>query len=420
MSRHPQNETKGVILNPAYRNEMQRVLDTLINSRSFDSRVVFLFGHCNATEEMADYLLQRNVNIRAILDNSISKQGLSYNGIPIVSPDLIKEYTAENCVVLIATRFFEEMSAQLRRLAYYGEIIRVVEYDSFSEYSLSDETLERRTARVQRGKATLKLARKQYPAHHLVVCPNNALGDVYWAMAFLPSYCYKHRIDEIAVLTIGNACREVAEMFGRADIMALCEVEMDELVQAVIFTREENCIIAHHDRPYTDNIIKYLDKHFMSFIDYYRCAVYGLSEGTPPVLPSKTAPLENPADIPKSKSVILSPYAKSVIELPFRFWEKITADYSAEGYTVFTNIAGNEQPVKGTIPLKIPISQMPAAVEHAGTFIGIRNGLCDVLYAADCRKIVVFPDCYYSTTPFKVADFVALPGWECIFHPPQR
>jgi hypothetical protein len=407
-------------MNQAHRNEMQRALDARINSRFFDSRVVFLFGHCNATEEMADYLLERNIKIRAILDNSISKQGLSYREIPIVTPEQIQEYTAEKSVVLIATRFFAEMSEQLKQLDYCGEIVQVVELDSFSEYSLSDETLKRRIACVQRGAITLERIRVQYPEHHLVICPNNALGDVYWAMAFLPPYCDKHGIDKIVVLTIGNTCREVAETFDRTNTVALSETEMDEFVQAVIFKREEDCIIAHHDRPYTDKIIKYLDRHFLSFIDYYRCAVYGLTKETKHVLPCKLTPFDNFTYIPKGKSVILSPYAKSVVALPCEFWEKITADYSAEGYTVFTNVANNEKPIEGTVSLKIPVSQMPAVVEHAGTFIGIRNGLCDVLYAADCRKIVVYPDCYYSTTPFKVADFLALPEWESIFHPPQR
>ncbi|MDR1132651.1 MAG: hypothetical protein LBL05_00725 [Synergistaceae bacterium] len=57
---------------------------------------------------------------------------------------------------------------------------------------------------------------------------------------------------------------------------------------------------------------------------------------------------------------------------------------------------------------------MSAAAEYAGSFVGLRNGLCDVVHAANCRKIVVFPDCFYSTTPHKVADFFALPGWESV------
>ena len=57
------------------------------------------------------------------------------------------------------------------------------------------------------------------------------------------------------------------------------------------------------------------------------------------------------------------------------------------------------------------------AVEHAGTFIGLRSGLCDVVHTARARKVHVFPDAHYSTTPYKVADFFALPGWESVVLP---
>lgn len=395
-----------------HKAEMTRVLDAHLKARSFDGRAAFLFGHCNATEEMADYLLMNGVTPAAVLDNSTLKQGLSCCGIPIVPPEYILKYDVNNSIVLIATRFYAEMSAQLKRLGYGGEIVQVVGYNSFAEYSLSDETLERKTARMLRGTATLEQIGLQYPVHHLVVCPNNALGDVYWAMAFLPAYCEKHGIAETAIIVAGNGCRQVAEMFGAGDIVTLSEAEMDEFVQAVIFTREENCIIAHHDRPYTDNVIKWLDRHFLSFIDYYRYAVYGLSKDTIPVTPSNSAPFENREKIPKGKAVILSPYAKSVAALPDGFWEKIAADYTVKGFMVYTNTAGDEPPVRGTLPIYIPISQIIAAAEHAGTFIGIRNGLCDVLFTANCKRAVIFPDCYYSTTPHKVADFFALPRWE--------
>jgi len=69
-------------------------------------------------------------------------------------------------------------------------------------------------------------------------------------MSFLPAYREKHGITEVVVIVVGNGCRQVAEMFGEADIVALCDTEMDELVQAIIFTREADCIIAHHDLPY--------------------------------------------------------------------------------------------------------------------------------------------------------------------------
>jgi hypothetical protein len=363
---------------------------------------------------MADYLLARNVTPVAILDNNVSKQGLAYRDIPITPPDLLLGYSAQDSIIFIAARFFAEMSAQCRRLGYDGEIIQVVEYNSFVEYSLTAETILRKTERMRRGVKTLEQIRKQYPKQHLIVCPNNALGDVYWAMSFLPAYLEKNHICDIAVIVIGKACRQVAEMFGVTDIVTLEHNEMDEFVQAIIYTSHGNNIIAQHDRPYTDNIIKWLDKHFLSFIDYYRYAVYGLAKDTQARPPHSFAVFDNRVDMPKGKSVILSPYAKSVVELPSEYWENLVDDYSMKGYTIFTNVAGDEQPIRGTVPIIIPISQMLSAAEYAGTFIGIRNGLCDVLHTADCRKIVVYPDCYYSTTPYKVSEFFDLPGWEKI------
>jgi len=379
--------------------EMKRVLDSKISAGFFDGRAVFLFGHSYATEEMADYLLEHSVSIKAIFDNNKSKQGLKYRNIPIAKPALIKNYEGYKSVVLITSRFYSEMYAQLRSFGYEGEIIQVVEYDSFSKIPFSEETL--------------KDIRKQYPSQHLIICPYNALGDVYWAMAFLPPYCEKHGIVDYAVVVIENACCDVAGMFEE-NVISISKDKMNELVQAIVITQEKNCIIAHHDLPNIDNIIKYLDKHFISFIDYYRCVVYGLGKETLPVEPVKFKKYDNKDNIPKGKAVILSPYAKSVVKIPGNFWEEKAAEISGQGYSVYTNVTGDEKPVSGTVPLTVPITQLKAAAEYAGTFIGIRNGLCDILNTADCRKIVVFPDCFYSTTSHKVEDFFALPGWEKI------
>ncbi|MDR1539268.1 MAG: hypothetical protein LBU32_14965 [Clostridiales bacterium] len=399
-----------------HKAQMASVLDARLDARSFDNRSVFLFGHCNATEEMADYLMEHNVNPDAILDNNTSKQGLSYKKMPILPPEHIKRYTSENSVVLIAARFIAEMSAQLRMLGYGGEIVQAVEYNSFAEYSLTGEAFERRAERMLRGVKTLDRIKRQYPKHHMVVCPNNALGDVYWAMAFLAPYREKCGIQSTVSIVIGDGCRQAAELFKGESVIELELAEMDELVQAVIFTREDNCIIAHHDRPYTDNIIKYLDNRFLSFIDYYRMAVYGLRQDTQPTPPSRNQGFEKTERIIKNKTLILAPYAKSVAEPPDSFWESIAKKWHEKGYLVLTSVNSDENPIKGTLPLSLPLGQMVPAVERAGAFIGLRSGLCDIVHTSRCRKIAVFPDCYYSTTPHKVADFFALPGWEAIVY----
>lgn len=397
-----------------YKIEMISSLEKKIKSHFFENKKIFLFGHCNATQELADYLLSRFILPTAIFDNSVSKQGSVYREIPVISPEIICNYNSNNSVILIASRFFAQMYEQCREIGYNGEIVQVVEYNSFSEYSLSEETIKRKAERLLRGKETLDKIRHSFPTHHLVICPNNALGDVYWAMSFLPAYCEKNKIYETVIIVIGNTCCKVAEMFGIKNIITLDKKQMDELVQAVIFTNEEDAVIAHHDRPYTDNTIKWLNKHFLEFIDCYRIAVYGLVEGVEPTSPHIFSLFENIENIPKGRSVIISPYANSISALPGEFWAEIVSEYSQKGYAVYTNVVGDEKPIAATSPIKIPIMQMPLAVEYAGIFIGIRSGLCDIVHTSNCKKIVVFPDCCYSTTPWKVADFFMLPGWESI------
>lgn len=396
-----------------YQDEMKRNIDALLSSGQLNHRAVFVFGHCNATEEMIDYLFDHYIAVTAILDNNDSKRDMTYREIPVKSPVTIIDESDSGSVVLIAARFFDSMERQLRSLGYGGKIHKVVNYGLFAEYSLSDDTFLRKKERVLRGFDTLKRIRGKYSGQHLVVCPNKALGDVYWTFAFLPAYCKKHSIKEAVAVVIGDECRQVAELFHVEPVL-LTRAEMDEFVQALLFTRESNCIIAHHDRPYTDNIIRYLDKRFLSFIDYYRYAVYGLDKDAEPIPPVSHLPLKNTHQLIKDKTVILSPCAKSVVQLPNLFWLNLAEEYRNKGYLVYTNITGEENPIKGTIPLSLPINQMIAAAEYAGCFIGIRSGLCDILHTARCRKTVVFPDCIYSTTPCKVEDFFALPGWDKI------
>lgn len=391
--------------------EMRKCIDDLIKCGKLAGKAVFAFGHCNAAEELIDYLFANGIKVLAILDNNEAKQGWAYRGVSVKKPSNIHAYAADS-IVLIAAKAYEAMADQLRRSGYGGEIVKVVEYNSFSEYSLSDTVFARKKERVLRGADTLKRIRNRYPAQFLVICPHNALGDVYWALSYLPAFCEKHRKGETAIAVTGNGCRQVAGLFQKENIIVLKRTEMDELVQAILFIREENCLIAHHDRPYTDIVIRYLDRCFLSFTDFYKYAVYGLDQDAKPAFPTVNEAFENPGQIKRGRTVILSPYAKSVVQIPDTFWETLAQEYQEKGYLVCTNTTGEEKPIRGTNTLHVPISQIVSAAEYAGCFIGIRSGLCDILNAARCKKIVVFPDCFYSTTNVKVDDFFHMYGWE--------
>ena len=137
-----------------------------------------------------------------------------------------------------------------------------------------------------------------------------------------------------------------------------------------------------------------------------------MPKGTKPDEPNTFMEYPHISDIPKGKSVIVSPYAKSVTALPDEVWKYIVSYYCSKGYKCFTNVVGDEIPLKGTVPISPKISEMRSVVERAGTFIGIRSGLCDILRTAKARKIALYPDYNYCDTKWKAIDMYALDGWE--------
>ena len=72
-----------------YYQEMKENFKKLKQSGVFQYKKVYLFGHCNATEELAKLLAENGYPAVGILDNNGSKQGRFYQSIPIVSPDTI-------------------------------------------------------------------------------------------------------------------------------------------------------------------------------------------------------------------------------------------------------------------------------------------------------------------------------------------
>lgn len=397
-----------------YYREMIENCEELIRIGVLPHKKIFLFGHCNATEELADLLERKGYTVTAILDNNPVKYGRQYHEIPIIPPDSVLREKVEEVVVCIVTRFYEAMCAQLRELGFFGEVRKLVDYNTYAEYSLSDETIERKRARVEYGKSVIEELQKRYPAHFRIFCPFLALGDVYFCMSYLPEFLKLRGREKYVVCVAGNACAKVVRLFDECPVEVMQQRELDAAIQAELYLQDEDAFIAHQDRPYVVNLHKALYNKKISLERIYCCGVFGLSRETKPTAPKWWKQYGNLHTIPENRAVILSPYAKSVTALPSEVWEEIITFYRRQGYQLFTNVAGTEKPLEGTLPVSPEISEMKSAVERAGIFIGIRSGLCDVIRTADCRKIALYPDYNYSDTRWKAIDIYAIDTFENI------
>ena len=91
------------------------------------------------------------------------------------------------------------------------------------------------------------------------------------------------------------------------------------------------------------------------------------------------------------KTVLLSPYARSMQVTTAGFWKELARRLKENGYTVCTNANGSERAVEGTGAVAIPYRYLVPFLEKAGALICSRSGLADVASTAHCRKIVLYP-----------------------------
>lgn len=117
--------------------------------------------------------------------------------------------------------------------------------------------------------------------------------------------------------------------------------------------------------------------------------------------------------LPKGKTVILSPYANTgnTFGIPWSEWEELAKQLKQKGYTVCTNTSqkNGEKNITDTIPVFLKHEMMPAFCEYAGHFIGLRSGLCDIISGAEMETFVtVTPPYKVGITQYPMSEFFSL------------
>ncbi len=390
-------------------DEMLENLDILMAEIDLSDKEIFLFGHCSASLELIDLLESRGVRIKGILDNSEAKQNEVYNGVQVFYPSEINSLVGNNLkektIVLITSRFYASMVKQLRELGYEGCVRKLINFNTYADYSLSEETISRMIAREQAGEKLIGELEEKYLNHFKVFFPFNALGDVYLAMSYWYAFAEKRNIKSVVFCVPSKVLADVIHLFGDYPVEIYEQKVLDSMIQAVIYTQDENSFIAHQDRPYVVNLSKALYIKMIPLELIYCCGVYGLPKEKKPVIPNANQVVyKEIGKIPKNKAVIFSPYAKSVVALPANIWDDAVKYYTSIGYKCYTNVVGNEVPLDGTEAISPSVFEIKSVVERAGIFIGIRSGLCDVVREAKAKKVALYPDYNYCDTKWKAID----------------
>lgn len=367
-----------------------KVKDTCCKKILYGKRI-FLFGFNSYTECINNFLHNEGFEITGILDNDNAKQGRNVSGITILSPNIIDWKSSD--VVLIASKHIDEMQRQIYHLCKEVEVVSLVDFVRCKEEQNKEEKFwleekyESEMQVLQRGAAIYDEINED---KKLVIFPTSALGDMFIGGLYLYNYRKEIETGRIRIIIASKSIYKVTQLFGLEDVaIMISKDQMDALTKFVLFHGTMK------DYVYSWMLAEIASYKKNTFPQYWAKYIFRLGNNYQMKFPSIWDKRIREKDLidkglVKGRSIILAPYANSICELPWQFWEVLTRELLKQGYFVFTNIAANQKPVHGSIEIEIPLQQIGNYLEFAGYFVSLRSGLCDIAGHAKCKKVVIF------------------------------
>lgn len=419
--------------------DQQKQLEDRIREKIFEGRFedkkIYVFGSNEPAERIIDELEIYHCNVTAMLDNNVKKKSFTYRGVPVFLPSEALEPYQEDAVILIASKYYDEMVRQLTGMGYdkKRQIIQIVAMETGSYFSLDQETWDQELEKLKKGTQVLKRLKDTYGEDvNVFIFPWQAIGDIYMAARYLKAYIAKLEQEQgmaagklnYIITVMGKVRQRVAGTCGYEKIEVLTGEESKNLCRAVVFLgyQETKAQILQHRFVYTNKIWKLGNYKNINFDDHFRYSIYGLDEDCEVVTPKACIDIrqkkqnadwrDDPAVVKQldeifcdyfleeGNTVILSPYANTVTNPSKEFWQDLVIQLKEQGYVVCTNSCGSTEPaIPGTLPVFIPFDVTIPAIEKAGFFVGLRSGLCDFVACAKAKKIIIYPNRIYVNGP---------------------
>lgn len=419
--------------------DQQKQLEDKIRETVFEGKLqdkkIYVFGSNEPAERIIDELEIYHCSVTAMLDNNEKKKSFVYRTVPVCLPAEALEPYQEDALILIASKYYDEMVRQLVGMGYdkKKQILQVVAMETGSYFSLDQETWDQEMEKLKKGTEVLQRLKTIYGEDvQVFIFPWQAIGDIYMAARYLRAYIAKKEKEQglevgglnYIITVMGKVRKRVAGTCGYDRIEVLTGEESRNLCRAVVFLgyEETKAQILQHRFVYTNKIWKLGNYKNINFDDHFRYSIYGLEEDCEVVTPKECIDIrqgKKNADwrddpqmveqleeifrehfLEEGNTVILSPYANTVTNPSKEFWQDLVAQLKEQGFIVCTNSCGSTEPaIPGTMPVFIPFDITIPAIEKAGYFIGLRSGLCDFVAAADAKKIIIYPNRIYVNGP---------------------
>jgi hypothetical protein len=382
-------------------NYHAEIRDSIVNI-NFDGRKVVLFGANSLGLDVIALLKEYAIDLYAVVDNNPLKAGERYAHLHIANPESILKKNIQDKIILIASRFYEEITGQLRewggientnifQIARINESFhfkicsdekwKIIENDVFDGFEVYKDIIERHGS-------TVKI--------HLAAV--SSIGDIFLLSLYFRQYLNRYGIENDYIILIpGENATKLAHWRG-LEAASITPGKAAQLLKFAMLVGFEasNIMLLHTGYIHTRIWSRMLAWKKQSWLEHCREVLLL----PPETLPERVFPVWSEKDVehlftennlPIGKTVILAPYTNNVRQLPVSFWSRLAALLACKGYAVCTNIGlATETPISGTLGLRFALEDAVGALQYAGYFIASRSGLCDIIASARCRKIILY------------------------------
>ncbi len=289
------------------------------------------------------------------------------------------------------------------------DILNEKEVKTVLDKSNIENMKEELTRKITLGSETYERLVDAYGDAKLLITPFPGSGDIYLICMYLKDYLEREHIDSYVLVVIGKGLQKVANLFD-VNSVVITKEEMDGL----FYFGRLSGLWGDHFRVFDNNMYQRRTNWIQGLNGTdYNTMLQRVVFGAKQRITERTHYMESADDILRTlkghqeKTVLIAPYANTLVPLPSDFWPKLVKRLQEKGYKVLTNVASDSDvAIDGTEPIFVPYSKLVSFVDNIGAFIGLRSGMCDIMSLTKGKMAVIYRGRMYSGVTSK--DFFGL------------
>ena len=344
----------------------------------------------------AQACLRENIadQVIGITDNNENKWGERRGAVSILNPaDIYADYDSE-LRILISNSRFREICTDLYYKGYQlGKQVFLLNDPPELPNLIDENRIQSLERKIIEDRQVYELFREKYPTQTILLSPWSASGDIYICAMYLTEYIGKMDLEDYILVVTTSAAERVAHMCG-FDTVRIAEDEALHLMGYARWNGFEESGIKNINIFVKGNHRINTFEPDIDWNTFHQRLVFqsDIRKTKADFRQEDAGHFFDEYDLEIGRTVLIAPYSQSMGRIPEEICLRLVSLLKGAGYSVVTNISGDEEPLDDTVGLQIPYIELIDFVNKAGTVISMRSGLCDIVSSTDSKMVVFFPE----------------------------